>query len=64
MTRGFPEAARETLANAQLRRNLGKATATIRAKRQRSGAVGAEILNVCRRRNRIVARTVSTSTGV
>jgi L-lactate dehydrogenase complex protein LldF len=36
MTRGFPEAARETLANAQLRRNLGKATTTIRAKRLRA----------------------------
>jgi len=33
MTRGFPEAARETLQNSQLRRNLGKATTTIRAKR-------------------------------
>jgi L-lactate dehydrogenase complex protein LldF len=33
MTRGFPAAARETLANAQLRRNVGKATTTIRAKR-------------------------------
>ena len=33
MTRGFPEAAHETLQNAQLRRNLGKATTTIRAKR-------------------------------
>ena len=29
----FPEAARKTLQDAQLRRNLGKATATIRAKR-------------------------------
>ena len=38
MTRGFPEAARETLANAQLRRNLGKATTTIRAKRERAVA--------------------------
>src|SRR3954468_3387814 len=36
MTRGFPQAARETLANAQLRRNLGKATTTIRAKRLRA----------------------------
>jgi L-lactate dehydrogenase complex protein LldF len=36
MTRGFPEAARETLQNAQLRRNLGKATSTIRAKRLRA----------------------------
>ena len=36
MTRGFPEAARETLANSQLRRNLGKATSTIRAKRLRA----------------------------
>ncbi len=31
--RPFPEAAREGLANAQLRRNLGRATSTIRAKR-------------------------------
>jgi L-lactate dehydrogenase complex protein LldF len=31
--KGFPAAAHETLQNAQLRRNLGKATATIRAKR-------------------------------
>jgi L-lactate dehydrogenase complex protein LldF len=31
----FPQAARETLANAQLRRNLGNATTTIRAKRAR-----------------------------
>jgi len=30
---GFPEAAREALADAQLRRNLGKATTAIRAKR-------------------------------
>jgi L-lactate dehydrogenase complex protein LldF len=30
---GFPAAAREALGNAQLRRNLGKATTTIRAKR-------------------------------
>src|SRR3954470_12334282 len=36
MTRGFPEAARESLGNAQLRRNLGKATTTIRAKRLRA----------------------------
>jgi L-lactate dehydrogenase complex protein LldF len=36
MSRGFPEAARETLQNAQLRRNLGKATTTIRAKRLRA----------------------------
>ena len=36
MTRGFPEAAHETLQNAQLRRNLGKATTTIRAKRLRA----------------------------
>jgi L-lactate dehydrogenase complex protein LldF len=34
--KGFPAAARETLANAQLRRNLGKATTTIRAKRLRA----------------------------
>jgi L-lactate dehydrogenase complex protein LldF len=38
MTRGFPVAARETLANAQLRRNVGKATTTIRAKRARAVA--------------------------
>ena len=38
MTRGFPEAARETLANAQLRRNVGKATTAIRAKRERAVA--------------------------
>jgi L-lactate dehydrogenase complex protein LldF len=31
--RGFPEAAREALGDSQLRRNLGKATTTIRAKR-------------------------------
>jgi L-lactate dehydrogenase complex protein LldF len=36
MTRGFPAAAHETLQNAQLRRNLGKATTTIRAKRLRA----------------------------
>jgi L-lactate dehydrogenase complex protein LldF len=36
--KGFPAAARETLANAQLRRNVGKATATIRAKRARAVA--------------------------
>jgi L-lactate dehydrogenase complex protein LldF len=36
----FPEAAREALANTQLRRNLGAATATIRAKR---AAVVAEV---------------------
>jgi L-lactate dehydrogenase complex protein LldF len=35
--KGFPAAARETLRDAQLRRNLGKATTTIRAKR--AGAV-------------------------
>ena len=34
--KGFPAAARETLQNAQLRRNLGKATTTIRAKRLRA----------------------------
>ena len=33
MSTGFPAAAREALGNAQLRRNLGKATTTIRAKR-------------------------------
>jgi L-lactate dehydrogenase complex protein LldF len=32
-TAGFPAKARETLADSQLRRNLGKATSTIRAKR-------------------------------
>ena len=32
-TVGFPAAARDTLGDAQLRRNLGKATATIRARR-------------------------------
>ena len=31
--KGFPAAAHETLQDAQLRRNLGKATSTIRAKR-------------------------------
>jgi L-lactate dehydrogenase complex protein LldF len=36
--KGFPAAAAETLANAQLRRNLGKATSTIRAKRARTVA--------------------------
>jgi L-lactate dehydrogenase complex protein LldF len=36
MTRGFPQVAHETLQNAQLRRNLGKATTTIRAKRLRA----------------------------
>jgi L-lactate dehydrogenase complex protein LldF len=34
--KGFPAAARETLANAQLRRNLAKATTTIRDKRRRA----------------------------
>ena len=34
--KGFPAAAHETLANAQLRRNLGKATSTIREKRLRA----------------------------
>jgi L-lactate dehydrogenase complex protein LldF len=38
MSKGFPAAAHETLQNAQLRRNLAKATSTIRAKRL--GAVG------------------------
>ena len=33
--KGFPAAAHETLQDAQLRRNLGKATTTIRAKRLR-----------------------------
>src|SRR6188472_4114329 len=33
MSRGFPAAAKRTLGDAQLRRNLGKATTTIRAKR-------------------------------
>ena len=36
--KGFPAAAHETLQDAQLRRNLGKATSTIRAKRL--GAIG------------------------
>ena len=35
---GFPVAARKTLANAQLRRNVGKATTTIRAKRAQAVA--------------------------
>ena len=35
-TVGFPRSARVTLANAQLRRNVGKATTTIRAKRARA----------------------------
>jgi len=35
-TRGFPAAARDTLRDAQLRRNLGKATTTIREKRLRA----------------------------
>jgi L-lactate dehydrogenase complex protein LldF len=35
---GFPARARETLLDAQLRRNLGKATTTIRAKRERAVA--------------------------
>ena len=34
--KGFPAAARETLQDSQLRRNLGKATQTIRAKRLRT----------------------------
>ncbi len=34
--KGFPAAARESLADSQLRRNLGKATQTIRAKRLRT----------------------------
>src|SRR6476659_6292146 len=34
--KGFPAAARETLQDSQLRRNLGKATQTIRAKRLRA----------------------------
>ena len=34
--KGFPAAAHETLQNAQLRRNLAKATSTIRAKRLRA----------------------------
>jgi L-lactate dehydrogenase complex protein LldF len=36
--KGFPAAARRTLADSQLRRNLGKATQTIRAKRLRTTA--------------------------
>jgi L-lactate dehydrogenase complex protein LldF len=35
MKGGFPAAARRTLADSQLRRNLGHATTTIRAKRAR-----------------------------
>jgi L-lactate dehydrogenase complex protein LldF len=38
MTRGFPQAARAALADSQLRRNLGHATSTIRAKRARAVA--------------------------
>src|SRR5215469_5652009 len=38
----FPDAARRALADAQLRRNLGKATSTIRAKR---ASVVAEVPN-------------------
>ncbi|MGH2945600.1 MAG: lactate utilization protein B [Solirubrobacteraceae bacterium] len=38
MSRGFPAAARETLRDAQLRRNVGKATTTIRAKRAQTVA--------------------------
>jgi L-lactate dehydrogenase complex protein LldF len=38
MKGGFPQAARETLADSQLRRNLGHATSTIRAKRARAVA--------------------------
>jgi L-lactate dehydrogenase complex protein LldF len=34
--KGFPAAAREALGDAQLRRNLGRATTTIRAKRERA----------------------------
>ena len=34
--KGFPAAAHETLQDSQLRRNLGKATQTIRAKRLRT----------------------------
>ncbi len=36
MSKGFPAAAHETLQDSQLRRNLGKATQTIRAKRLRA----------------------------
>ena len=36
MSKGFPAAARESLADAQLRRNVGKATTTIREKRLRA----------------------------
>jgi len=36
VSKGFPAAARETLADAQLRRNVGKATSTIREKRLRA----------------------------
>jgi L-lactate dehydrogenase complex protein LldF len=38
MKGGFPAAARVSLADAQLRRNIGKATTTIRAKRERAVA--------------------------
>ena len=38
MTAGFPAAAKMALADAQLRRNLGKATTAIRAKRARAVA--------------------------
>jgi L-lactate dehydrogenase complex protein LldF len=38
MTKGFPAAAKVTLADAQLRRNVGKAVTTIRAKRARTVA--------------------------
>ena len=36
MSRGFPAAAKEALQDAQLRRNVGKATTAIRAKRARA----------------------------
>ena len=38
MSKGFPEAAAEALSDTQLRRNLGKAVTTIRAKRARAVA--------------------------
>ena len=51
--RSFPAAAREALADAQLRRNLGTATATIRAKRANVVAELAAILSVLGERNEL-----------
>ena len=48
--RGFPAAAREALADAQLRRNLGKATTTIRDKRARAVARAPRLGGAARRR--------------